>query len=63
MVILLVGEFCQTWPVTATGTPGDQYYDCIKSLYFWNEVKVFHLTKNVRVCLHNDVLVETFSKH
>lgn len=37
-------------------------FECIKSLDLKNEVKVLHSTENKRVCLHNDVLAETFPK-
>lgn len=62
MVVLLAGDFRQTLPVVPKGTLADQYKECIKSSHLWNKVKFFHLTKNMRVYLHNHASAEQFCK-
>ena len=55
MVILLAGDFRQTFPVIQRRTPADEIRACIKSSSLWAKVEKFNLKTNMRVHLHNDV--------
>jgi ATP-dependent DNA helicase PIF1 len=50
-VVVLSGDFRQTLPVVKKGTFTDELQACLKWSNLWKNVKVFHLTKNMRVQL------------
>ncbi|KAJ8715521.1 hypothetical protein PYW07_010003 [Mythimna separata] len=52
MVVLLAGDFRQTLPVIARGTPADEINACLKASVLWTHV--VSLSTNMRVLLHND---------
>ena len=61
MVVILAGDFRQTLPVIAKGTPANQLNACIKSSYLWTHITKYKLTTNMRVALHNDATAAQFS--
>ncbi|RYE13994.1 MAG: hypothetical protein EOP45_20325, partial [Sphingobacteriaceae bacterium] len=48
-VVLLSGDFRQTLPVVARGTPADELDACLKSSNLWQKVTKFNLKTNMRV--------------
>ncbi|XP_026464650.1 uncharacterized protein LOC113367238 [Ctenocephalides felis] len=61
-MILLAGDFRQTLPVIPRSTPADKLNACLRSSNLWKNVKVLHLSKNMRVKLQNDQSGNIFSK-
>lgn len=60
MVIFIAGDFRQSLLIIPKRIPAHQYKECIKPSHLWNEITVVHLTKNMRVHLHNDASAWTF---
>lgn len=61
LVLISAGNFRQTLPVIARGTPADQLHASIKSSPLWRSVILHTLTTNMRVFLHNDENAANFS--
>lgn len=62
-LILLAGDFHQTFPVIPRSTLVDEINACLKSSYLWRHVKKCTLTTSMRVHLLRDASTEKFSKH
>ncbi|XP_069164160.1 uncharacterized protein [Procambarus clarkii] len=60
-LILLAGDFRQTFPVIPRSTPADEINACLKYSTLWRHVKTLKLTPNVRVQQQNDQSAEIFS--
>lgn len=60
--MLLSGDFRQTLPVIARGTPADELNACLKNSYLWKHVKKFSLETNMRVQINADDTSQEFSK-
>lgn len=54
ITIILSGDFRQTLPVVARGTPTDEINACLKRSSLWCYVKRLHLRTNMRVHLRAD---------
>lgn len=61
-MILLAGDFRQTFPVIPKSTAADEINACLKSSILWRNVQTLQLTTNVRVQLQNDPSADEFSK-
>ncbi|GBN25346.1 hypothetical protein AVEN_81905-1 [Araneus ventricosus] len=49
LIVVLAGDFRQTLPVIPRGTMADEIKACLKSSYFWKQVKVMKLTTDMRI--------------
>jgi ATP-dependent DNA helicase PIF1 len=61
-LILLSGDFRQTFPVIPRSTPADEINACLKSSFVWRYVRKLTLNINMRVQLQNDQSADRFSK-
>ena len=61
-LIVLAGDFRQTFPVIPKSTPADELNACLKASYLWQYVQKFTLTTNMRVHLQQDASSVIFLK-
>jgi hypothetical protein len=60
--IVLSGDFHQTLPVIARGTPEDEINACLKSSALWHHVTKFSLKTNMRAHLQGDASAGHFAQ-
>ena len=60
-ILLLSGDFRQTLPIIKFAKKEEIINSCIKFSYFWNDIKLFRLSKNLRLS-NNEVFANVLLK-
>src|SRR5271166_3543574 len=60
--VVLSGDFRQTLPIIARGTPADEIKACLKNSYLWPQVRRFSLMTNMRAHVQGDTSAGEFAR-
>jgi hypothetical protein len=60
--VVLSGDFSQTLPIIARGTPADEIKACLKNSYLWKQVVKLSLTTNMRAHVQGDKSAGQFAQ-